>query len=476
MLQRPFPRVALACFLSWVFLTAIFAVLLIQFRRELRSEIQQKIIERDAATLYPMALLQMADAAAGLLDSGGIEELLSPVLRSAQQSGMLAVAIFDADGNPLRAVPNNLFFVELPVDDYLALTQLKPISRYHPAFRLDRTFAGISPEQSEAPVLEVLIPLHYRGATRLEGVARYYIDARGLANELAAIDQQVNQQTAVTVAIAGLLIAMVLGATYVGLHRAQRVIAERNERLTRTNLELTLAVKTSALGQITSHLIHGLQGSVAGLRALVGNGHEARTSPADWESAIGYTERMQALIHETVSLLSDTAAHANYQLTVRELADTIARQNESVAKENSVILEVRGDFAAALDSHRGSLLCLIISNLVQNAIAASDRGRRVLVSFHSDDAELRIRIADEGHGIPAEILSHLFEPGRTTRAGGTGLGLAISQLLAKQIGADLSLESTGPEGTAFQIRLSLEWSGADVGRVTAPRENAPNAE
>jgi signal transduction histidine kinase len=48
---------------------------------------------------------------------------------------------------------------------------------------------------------------------------------------------------------------------------------------------------------------------------------------------------------------------------------------------------------------------------------------------------------------------HLFEPGRTGRPGGSGLGLAISQLLARQIGATISLVSTGPAGTVFEVAL-----------------------
>jgi len=64
-------------------------------------------------------------------------------------------------------------------------------------------------------------------------------------------------------------------------------------------------------------------------------------------------------------------------------------------------------------------------------------------------------VSDEGHGIPDEVRPHLFEPGRTGRAGGTGIGLAISQLLARQIGATLLLESTGPKGTTFCLTLAL---------------------
>lgn len=461
--QPILPRLAVASLLTGGLLTAIFAALLIQFRGDLRNEIQRKIIERDAAVLYPMALLQMADAASGgAIDSDGDNELLSPILRSAQQAGMIAVAVFDAEGNPLRAVPATLLFVDLPVDDYLELTRLKPISRYHPAFRLDRTFAGIAPAQPEAPVLEVLIPLHHRGATRLAGVARYYIDARALAGELATIDAQIDRQTAATIAIAAGLIALVIAVAYIGLRRAQRVIAERNERLTRTNFELTLAVKTSALGQITSHLIHGLQGSVAGLRAVVRGREPDAAALSDWNTAAGYTERMQAMIQETVALLGDSASHATYELTGRELAETVSRQNTATAEKKGVRLRVSGDFGSSLDSHRGSLLCLITSNLVQNAIDATNRGGAVSVLFRNGGSNATVLVSDEGHGIPPEIQAHLFEPGRTGRIGGTGLGLAISQLLARQIGATLTLDATSPAGTAFRLTLPLVFTGSEA--------------
>jgi len=68
---------------------------------------------------------------------------------------------------------------------------------------------------------------------------------------------------------------------------------------------------------------------------------------------------------------------------------------------------------------------------------------------------LTIAVSDEGHGIAEELRAHLFEPGRTGRTGGSGLGLAISRLLARQIGATLALESTGPCGTVFSLALPV---------------------
>jgi signal transduction histidine kinase len=119
------------------------------------------------------------------------------------------------------------------------------------------------------------------------------------------------------------------------------------------------------------------------------------------------------------------------------------------------VFSIRGDFDSSLDSHRGGLLCLITTNLVQNAIDATDAGRKVVVALRCTSDSVFVTVSDEGHGIPEEMRAHLFEPGRTGRVGGSGLGLAISQLIARQIGATLALDSTGMNGTAFSIRLPL---------------------
>ena len=437
-------------------LMAIFAVMVARFRAELRAEIHQTIIDRDAAVLRPVAQQQLAQresAQAG--QPAGPADLLAAVLESAQQEDMLAVVVYDAEGRTLRSAPDSLLIAELPFSDYLRLLKRESISRYNPAFPLDRYFAGVGgpPAQRTTPVLEVLLPLHGRDPNAALGFAQYYIDARPLAQELAAIDGRVNRQTAATLGIGGLLIAAVVGAAYVGLRRAQRVIAERNERLVRANFELALSAKASALGQITSHLLHGLQGSVAGLRAAVSGRDADGAATPDWESAADYTERMQAMIQETVALLGENAVPAAYELSGRELADIVRRRDTAATGKKGVALRVDGGFDQRLDGHRGSLLCLILGNLVQNAIEATDPGRQVVVTFRQSAGAVRVTVADEGPGIPTEVRAHLFEPGCSGRAGGSGLGLAISRLLARQIGASLVLEATGPAGTTFTLTL-----------------------
>jgi signal transduction histidine kinase len=203
-------------------------------------------------------------------------------------------------------------------------------------------------------------------------------------------------------------------------------------------------------------LIHGLQGSVAGLRAVVAAREVNGAVETDWESAADYTDRMQTMIQEIVGLLGDNTTQTSYELTGNELAEIVRRRNAPIAEKKGVVLEVSSGFNRSLDNHRGGLLCLVINNLVQNSVEATPAHRTVAVILRQIGETVEVLISDEGGGIPESIRPHLFQPGRSGRAGGTGLGLAISKLLARQINADLSLESTGTEGTVFRISLPLK--------------------
>jgi hypothetical protein len=146
-MPRPSPtRYSVGAVSTGILLVIIFAALVIWFRSDLRDEIHLKIIERDAAVLYPMALQQVSEG-----DAANSLSPLTVLLKSVRQKGMLAVAVFDRDGNTIESVPANQLFVELPTDDFLKLQAGAPISRYHPAFPLDQYFSGVAPEQRQAP-------------------------------------------------------------------------------------------------------------------------------------------------------------------------------------------------------------------------------------------------------------------------------------------------------------------------------------
>lgn len=432
-------------------LLAIFGALLLMFRDELHREIRRTVINRDSAVLTPVVHQQIAAVSRRVAPRAlNPAEFVEAVLPAAQQDGMLAVAVFNEQGELLRAVPDTLLFAELPPSDYVTLLGRTPVSRFHPDFALDRYFRGATPG-STAPVLEVLLPLSETGRAQPGAFAQYYIDARTLAGELAAIEGRLDHHTWLILGAGAIAAALVLGGACWGLLRAQRLLAERNERLARANFELTLAAKASAVGQLTSHLIHGLQGSVAGLRSAVAGRDATR---ADWESAAFHAERLQTMVSEVVALLGDARTATSFELPADELAELIRQRATALANPCGVQIDVVSRLSRPLDSHRGSILCLIATNLVQNAIRASRAGQRVALELREHAGAVELHVSDEAGGIPAEVLPRLFTPG-VTGAGGTGLGLAISRLLARQMEGDLELVTTGAGGTTFRARVAV---------------------
>jgi signal transduction histidine kinase len=104
----------------------------------------------------------------------------------------------------------------------------------------------------------------------------------------------------------------------------------------------------------------------------------------------------------------------------------------------------------------GEQLLRILLNIGRNAVQALDgkAGAAVTVTAARRDGMVIIDLGDNGGGIPAEALKHLFEPfARKGRAGGTGLGLAIARELARGHGGDVVLLKSGEDGTAFRITI-----------------------
>lgn len=121
---------------------------------------------------------------------------------------------------------------------------------------------------------------------------------------------------------------------------------------------------------------------------------------------------------------------------------------ERVIVEQSPLL---GERAIVLDiglpaNHRvicpRSVLHILLSNLIGNAFAHATHGT-IRIDQHGD----RLRIANQGHAIPAELRDHLYEPHRKREgSAGFGLGLSIAQRLCERHGLSLVIEHDDESG------------------------------
>jgi signal transduction histidine kinase len=100
-------------------------------------------------------------------------------------------------------------------------------------------------------------------------------------------------------------------------------------------------------------------------------------------------------------------------------------------------------------------------NLLLNAAQAIAPGGEIRVSTRPNGESVLITIADNGCGIPADIIDRIFEPFFTTRevGKGTGLGLAICYDIAEKHQGAICVDSSVDVGTAFTVRLPVKPRG-----------------
>ncbi len=105
----------------------------------------------------------------------------------------------------------------------------------------------------------------------------------------------------------------------------------------------------------------------------------------------------------------------------------------------------------------GSELNQVWTNLIDNAIHASDGTGKICIGTCLEDNQAVVEIVDYGRGIPPEVQSRMFQPFFTTKpvGSGTGLGLVISnRIIADRHGGEIEFESK-PGETRFKVRLPI---------------------
>jgi signal transduction histidine kinase len=146
---------------------------------------------------------------------------------------------------------------------------------------------------------------------------------------------------------------------------------------------------------------------------------------------------------------------------IEEVVRTMRGQTESATQ--SLTLHLEPDLPP-IDVEPGRIRQILV-NLVTNAHEYSPERASVEVSARVVGSEVEITVTDDGPGIPADQLEHIFErftrgdAGLTQRVGGTGLGLAISKSLVELHGGTITAESQVGRGSSFRFRLPVA-SGA----------------
>lgn len=164
-------------------------------------------------------------------------------------------------------------------------------------------------------------------------------------------------------------------------------------------------------------------------------------------------DRVLLLGKVEAQMLEFQPAEVNLQTLCQNLVEDARIQHAEAGCE--LVLEFEASPAVGLFDEK--LLRHIFGNLLSNAIKYSPQGGKVLFRVFSSEGRVVFEVADQGIGIPAEELPHLFEWfHRANNVGeiqGTGLGLAIVKNSVDQHGGSIDVASTMGQGTRFTVRI-----------------------
>lgn len=215
---------------------------------------------------------------------------------------------------------------------------------------------------------------------------------------------------------------------------------------------------------------------------------ETITDAADDPDAVRYfagritkeSQRLAELVHKLIELqraqdapaMSDAKPMSVVAMTRESIA---ANEVQADAKQIGIVLSLNGR-VIPVEVPEGEPETLdddvlvrvgrepfttAVKNLVENAIHYSPAHTTVSVGIGVVGDRVRIRVVDQGIGIPKESLGRIFErfyrvdPARSRETGGSGLGLAITKHCVQECGGTISVWSREGEGSTFTIELPV---------------------
>jgi signal transduction histidine kinase/DNA-binding response OmpR family regulator len=255
------------------------------------------------------------------------------------------------------------------------------------------------------------------------------------------------------------------------------VVVEDITERTRLEERISSAQKMEFLGSIASGVAHDLNNILTGIVALP-DLLLLETPPQS--PSIEYLHMIKESANRASAIIEDLLTLSRRSVAAHEVVDLntiisagLASPEFKLTHSDHPAVSVESSLAPCLRNMRGSKVHLskAVINLLMNAMEAIPRSGSIEITTdnitHDGTASadptapsgefVRLRIDDNGIGIPREIQRKIFEPFYTTkvmgRRSGTGLGLAIVERTVQDHNGHLHIDSTVGRGTTFTLEF-----------------------
>jgi len=240
--------------------------------------------------------------------------------------------------------------------------------------------------------------------------------------------------------------------TYKKLERAYKEIQEAQE-------ELIKAEKLSAIGRITSTIIHDIKNPIANIMGFaeltsIKTENELLKSYAD--NIINSAKQMLDMIHEILDYVR--GRESELKMGYSNLSEIITKSVDELKAyllHHKIKTVVEQNYNDEIFTDEFKII-RVFNNVIKNAAESMPSGGTLTIKTYARNNEVVIAISDTGVGICEEIKDKIFNPLFTYgKNNGTGLGLSIVKKIVEAHKGKVDVESETGKGTTFYIYLPV---------------------
>jgi PAS domain S-box-containing protein len=236
--------------------------------------------------------------------------------------------------------------------------------------------------------------------------------------------------------------------------------------------------RLAALGEMAAAIAHELKNPLAGIEVMAGLLRRKVPDTPDAQSILTDIINEAKMANATVVEVLDYVRPVRLETERTSLADVLrsaVAMADGKAQRGGIEIDLQlpGDLPSMHgDGHQ---LCQVFTNLIINAFEALDGRGTIAIRAeqcvmeddhgqHEGPAQvptLVVTVADDGPGVPPDLLDRIFNPFFTTKAQGSGLGLAIVRKIVDAHDGRIDISSSPATGTRFTVTLPVTGSHAD---------------
>ncbi|UCE43288.1 MAG: HAMP domain-containing protein [Candidatus Aminicenantes bacterium] len=235
------------------------------------------------------------------------------------------------------------------------------------------------------------------------------------------------------------------------------------KRMEAANRRLIQAEKLASIGRISASIAHEIRNPLTSVKLNIqkvaenkGLDHIDKEHLDISQEGIGHIENF---IKELLNFTRVSDLELNY-FSVEQIVDESIKMIRNTLKLKDVELAKKVQEGLPQVFVDGDKIRQVLLNILHNACEAVDNGGKITISLSllkgRRGQKVRIRISDNGPGIPIKERENIFEPFYTTKSTGIGLGLANARKIIVQHKGSIRIGENEEPGACFDILIPCE--------------------